>query len=100
MNVNDQPFPLTARYADVRLSDIAYATTTDEERKFIFVGDSYRIKSHAWADRHTGKIHKSGRPTHTLAGPKHNGPLAVLASGTFRRAGVDSAAVWKLDGLP
>ncbi|KAJ6529635.1 hypothetical protein B0H19DRAFT_1082750 [Mycena capillaripes] len=99
-DVNDEPFSVTARYSDVGLSEIAYAATTDEERKLIFVADDYRIKSYAWADRLTGEIYESAIPTHTLASPRHTGPLAVLTSGTLLRAGEGSAAVWNLDGLP
>ncbi|KAJ7737538.1 hypothetical protein B0H16DRAFT_1571880 [Mycena metata] len=99
-DTNQQPFPLTVRHADVGLSDLAYAATTDEQRKLIFVADSYRIKSYAWRDRITGKIHKTGLPMHTFASRKHTGPLTVLTSGTLLRGGEGSAAVWKLDGLP
>ncbi|KAJ7017732.1 hypothetical protein C8F04DRAFT_1154867 [Mycena alexandri] len=99
-DTHQKPFPLTVRHADVGLSDIAYAATTDEQRKLIFVADSYRIKSYAWRDRITGKIHKKGLPMHTLASRKHSGPLAVVTSGTLLRGGEGSAAVWKLDGLP
>ncbi|KAJ6505718.1 hypothetical protein C8R47DRAFT_1102265 [Mycena vitilis] len=99
-DTTDNSFPLCGRYAEVGLSEVAYAATTDEERKLIFLGDSYRVKSYAWADALTGEIQDSALPTHTFASAKHTGPLAVLTSGTLLRAGTGSAAVWTLDGLP
>ncbi|KAJ7674225.1 hypothetical protein B0H17DRAFT_946677 [Mycena rosella] len=96
----DQPFALTARYTEVGLSELAYGCTTDEQRKLIFVADSYRIKSYAWGDQQSGELYKSGLPTHTLASSKHTGPLAVVTSGSLIRAGKGSAVVWDLDALP
>ncbi|KAJ7615733.1 hypothetical protein DFH06DRAFT_1239492 [Mycena polygramma] len=99
-DTTDKSFPLRGRYAEVGLSEVAYPATTDEARKLIVLGDSYRVKSYAWANALTGEVHNSALPTHTLASAKHTGPLAVLTSGTLLRAGKGSAAVWTLDGLP
>ncbi|KAJ7093305.1 hypothetical protein B0H15DRAFT_929547 [Mycena belliarum] len=96
----DEDPPLITRYTDVGLSEVAYACATDEQKKLIFVADRARVKSYAWADPRTGKIHKNARPTHTLASPAHAGPLAVLTPGTLLRAGKGSAAVWTYEVLP
>ncbi|KAJ7247142.1 hypothetical protein B0H12DRAFT_1186935 [Mycena haematopus] len=98
-DLKDGSFPLTGRYVEVGLSEIAYAATTDEERKLIFLADSDRIKSYTWANRSTGELYDSAHPTHTLASRKHHGPLAVLNPGTLLRAGEGSAALWNLDGI-
>ncbi|KAJ7510942.1 hypothetical protein B0H11DRAFT_1035607 [Mycena galericulata] len=94
-----QDFPLDARHTDVGLADIAYSAVVDGERKLMFVADDTRIKSYAWGDTHTGEVYKSARPMHTLHTSKARGPLAMLASGRFARAGKGFANVWNLDEL-
>ncbi|KAK7063417.1 hypothetical protein R3P38DRAFT_2756354 [Favolaschia claudopus] len=99
----DEGFPIAGRHMFVGLSEVAFAATTDEERKLMFLADSHRIKSFEWADPVTGQIYHEARPTHTLASAKEEGPLAVLqlqSGATLLRAGEGYAALWKLDRLP
>jgi WD40 repeat protein len=81
------------------LSDIAYWTTTDEERKLMFAADRERIKSYAWGPP-SGNNYRAGLPTHTLDTDNYEGPLAVLSGGRLVRAGKGSVGVWNLDTLP
>ncbi|KAJ6561272.1 hypothetical protein B0H10DRAFT_2117892 [Mycena sp. CBHHK59/15] len=94
-----EKFPLISGHVDVGLTEIAYWATTDEQRKLMFVADTYRVKSYAWADAQTGETYDSAFPTHTLHTSDHRGPLHVLAPGRFLRAGKGSAGVWHLDEL-
>lgn len=83
------------------LSNIAYWTTTDEERKLLFAADNDRIKSFAWAPLSpSGNNYRDGLPTHTMDSGHYSGPLAVLSGGRLVRAGKGSVAVWNLDTLP
>jgi len=86
------------RRVKVGLSDIAYWTTTDEERKLMFAADRDRIKSYAWGPSENNK--RGGMPIHTMDTGSCTGPLAVLSSGRLVRAGKGSVAVWNLDTLP
>ncbi|KAJ7128668.1 hypothetical protein C8R44DRAFT_873362 [Mycena epipterygia] len=99
-DTTEQHFPLTARHADVGLSEVAFACATDEQRKLIFLADDYRIKSYAWANQQTGEIYEEGLATHTLSSRNHTGAIAVLTSGSVIRASKGSAAMWNLDELP
>ncbi|KAJ7236628.1 hypothetical protein C8J57DRAFT_1376373 [Mycena rebaudengoi] len=90
---------IAAYHLQVGLSEIAFSSTIDANRKFIFLADSERVKSYAWADAQTGGVYKEPLATHTLRMSKHHGPLAVLASERFIRAGTGSAAVWNLSEL-
>ncbi|KAJ6537232.1 hypothetical protein DFH09DRAFT_1249770 [Mycena vulgaris] len=92
-------FPLAARTADVGLTGIAWASTTDENKKLIFVADTSRVKSYAWADEESGEVYDTALPTHTLKTDRHAGPLHVLGAGRLLRAGKGSVAVWDLNGL-
>ncbi|KAJ7738177.1 WD40 repeat-like protein [Mycena metata] len=67
-------FPLQARHAEVGLTDIAWASTTDESNKLLFVADKGRAKS-------TTVPYTSSPPGRVL------------------RAGTGSVAVWDLDTL-
>lgn len=85
----------------VGLSDIAYDSTTDEERKLIFVADHSRIKSYAWGENGgSGEIYPKPVATHTLSsqGSGGAGPLAVV-DGRLLRSGKGSLSVWTLDTL-
>ncbi|KAJ7433995.1 hypothetical protein FB451DRAFT_1380096 [Mycena latifolia] len=92
-------FPLVARQAKVGLTELALASTMDEDRKLIFVADSWRIKSYAWADEQSGKVYRNALPTYTLKTDQHDGPLHVIAPGRLLRAGKGFVGVWNLDGL-
>jgi WD40 repeat protein len=81
------------------LSDIAYWTTTDEERRLIFAADTSRIKSYAWGPT-SGPNYNRALPTHTMNTGKYEGPLFVLSGGRLIRAGQGAVGVWNLDGLP
>lgn len=81
------------------LSDIAYWTTTDEDRKLIFAADKERVKSYTWGPP-SGSRRRGGLPTHTMDTGSYTGPLAVLSGGRLVRAGKGSVAVWNLDTLP
>jgi WD40 repeat protein len=81
------------------LSDIAYWTATDEERRLIFAADSSRIKSYVWAPA-SGPNYSRAQPTHTMDTGEYEGPLAVLSGGRLIRAGQGAVGVWNLDGLP
>jgi hypothetical protein len=95
----DGDFPLSAHHLKVGLTEIAFSSTADTKRKLIFLADSSRVKSYAWANEQTGTVYKAVLPTHTLGTPQHHGPLAVLASEHFLRAGTGSAAVWNFSEL-
>ena len=86
-------------HVKIGLSDIAYWTTTDEERKLMFAADDDRIKSYAWGPP-SGNNYRGGLPTHTMDTGSYSGPLAVLSGGRLVRAGKGSVAVWNLDTLP
>ncbi|KAJ6566797.1 hypothetical protein B0H19DRAFT_714156 [Mycena capillaripes] len=92
-------FPLKARHAEVGLTEIAWTSVTDESKKLMFVADTWRVKSYAWADRHSGEIYRKALPTHTLRSDSHHGPLHILAPGRLARAGKGSVCVWNMDAL-
>jgi len=91
-------------YTEVGLSEIAYHSTTDEQRKLIILGDRDRIKSYAWGPTsdtiRNAKNYGEPLPTHTLDSECFHGPLVVLSSRRVIRAGQGSAGVWNLDTLP
>ncbi|KAJ7235721.1 hypothetical protein B0H12DRAFT_1212432 [Mycena haematopus] len=91
-------FPLTERQATVGLTEIAFTSAIDESKKLMFVADSSRIKSYAWADN-SGTIYDRGFPVHTLQTDDYEGPLHVLSPGRVVRAGRGSVGVWNLEGL-
>ncbi|KAJ7500633.1 hypothetical protein B0H11DRAFT_785998 [Mycena galericulata] len=91
--------PLTPRHAEVGLTEVATASTTDESRKLMFVGDAWRVKSYAWADQHSDEVYREAVPTHTLDTSAHCGPLHILAPGRLIRAGKGSVGLWNLDAL-
>jgi hypothetical protein len=88
------------RRIKVALSDIAYDSTTDENRKLIFVADDNRIKSYAWGSIDSDKFYRKPLPTHTLSSGSWSGPLAILPNGHLIRAGKGSVAFWDLSSLP
>jgi hypothetical protein len=87
------------RHFNVKLSDIAYHSATDENRKLIFVADDNRIKSYAWGSAGSEEFHNEALPTHTLASGSWSGPLAILPNGHLIRAGKGSAAFWDLSSV-
>jgi hypothetical protein len=91
-------FPLKARHANVGLTEIAWASATDESKKLMFIADTWRVKSYAWADDR-GEIYKRALPIHTLQSDNHHGPLHIFAPGRLLRAGKGSVGVWNLDTL-
>ncbi|KAI0925864.1 hypothetical protein AcW1_008183 [Taiwanofungus camphoratus] len=82
---------------DPGLSEVAHQLTLDEERKLIFVSDSYRIKSFSWS-LPSGR-RKSANAVHTLRCDKYNGGIAILPNGRIVRAGHGEAVVWNIDDL-
>ena len=93
------------RSLQVGLSDVAYDSTTDEQRKLIFVADHSRIKSYAWGtpsgDSGSGENYTKLVPMHTLSsiGPgSSRGPLAVI-NGRLLRSNKGSISIWNIDTL-
>jgi hypothetical protein len=87
------------RHVKVALSDIAYDSATDENRKLIFVADNNRIKSYAWGSMDSEKFYRKALPTHTLSSGSWSGPLALLPNGHLIRAGKGSVAFWDLSSV-
>ncbi|KAG8729168.1 hypothetical protein FRC12_021217 [Ceratobasidium sp. 428] len=79
-------------------AEVAVHAALDESRRLIFLGDSRRVKSFAWAAPN-GEAYEEPHPTHTLASNRVHGPLAVLLNGTVLRAGKGEVAVWNIDSL-
>jgi hypothetical protein len=93
------------RSLQVGLSDVAYDSTTDEQRKLIFVADHSRIKSYAWGSSSesdgSGENYTKLVPTHTLSSKgsdRARGPLAVN-NGRLLRSNKGSLSVWNIDTL-
>ncbi|TFY57484.1 hypothetical protein EVJ58_g6993 [Rhodofomes roseus] len=81
------------------LSEVAYTMAMDEERKLVFVADSYRVKSYSWALGPDASRHDKLPPVHTLDCDNCAGCISVLPDGRLVRAGKGKAYVWNLDTL-
>ncbi|KAJ6596299.1 hypothetical protein DFH09DRAFT_1407418 [Mycena vulgaris] len=68
-------FPLNRHHADVGLTEVAWTSATDESRKLMFIADTWRVKSYAWAHEQSGEIYDRALPTHTLHTGSHHGPF-------------------------
>jgi hypothetical protein len=92
----------SARSVRVGLSDVAYDSTTDEQRKLIFIADHSRIKSYAWgspSEVGTGGNFAQTVPMHTLSSNDGGkGPLTVV-NGRLLRSSKGSLSVWNIDTL-
>jgi WD40 repeat protein len=95
----------TMHTVQVGLSDVAYDSTTDEQRKLVFVADHSRIKSYAWGspsqNSRSGVNYAKPVPMHTLSSKGSNGakgPLAIV-NGRLLRSSKGFLSVWTLDNL-
>lgn len=92
----------STRSVRVGLSDVAYDSTTDEQRKLIFIADHSRIKSYAWgspSEVGTGGNFAQTVPMHTLSSNDGGkGPLTVV-NGRLLRSSKGSLSVWNIDTL-
>ncbi|KAG8707489.1 hypothetical protein FRC09_001788 [Ceratobasidium sp. 395] len=93
----NQDFP-ESYFVEPGSAEVAVHAALDESRRLIFLGDSRRVKSFAWAAPN-GEAYEEPHPTHTLASNRVHGPLAVLPNGTVLRAGKGEVAVWNIHSL-
>jgi hypothetical protein len=94
-DTNDLPDTCSVR---VGLSDVAYDSAADEERKLIFVADHSRIKSYAWGSPSENYAKPVAMHTLSSEGSSSKGPLAVV-NGRLLRSSKGSLSVWNLDAL-
>ncbi|KAI8980059.1 quinon protein alcohol dehydrogenase-like superfamily [Trametes punicea] len=85
---------------DPGLSNVPRFVAADEDRKLVFLADDDRVKSFSFAQGNDGQVPKLLTNTHTLDSERmYNGPIAVLPSGQFIRAGKGKAAIWDISQL-